>query len=215
MMKYKHIIWDWNGTLLNDRWLCVEAINQALGKRNLPTLTEEQYKEVFSFPVEDYYKKVGFDFDKEHFHVAGDEFVNYYSEHFQNVELHAEAIPVLNQIRKSGRSQSVLSAGKQDFLNDWIKNHNLSDYFIKVLGIDNQYATGKTALGLAWMDELDFDSHDVVMVGDTIHDSEVAEAMGIDCVLVEHGHVSRKRLEKTGRKVISNLNEFLYLLNES
>ena len=215
MMKYKHIIWDWNGTLLNDRWLCVEAINQALGKRNLPTLTEEQYKEVFSFPVEDYYKKVGFDFDKEHFHVAGDEFVNYYNEHFQNVELHAEAIPVLNQIRKSGRSQSVLSAGKQDFLNDWIKNHNLSDYFIKVLGIDNQYATGKTALGVGWMDEIHYDSIEIIMVGDTIHDSEVAEAMGIDCVLVEHGHVSRKRLETTGRKVISDLNEFLYLLNET
>jgi phosphoglycolate phosphatase len=215
MMKYKHIIWDWNGTLLNDRWLCVEAINQALGKRNLPTLTEEQYKEVFSFPVENYYKKVGFDFDKEHFHVAGDEFVNYYSEHFQNVELHAEAIPVLNQIRKSGRSQSVLSAGKQDFLNDWIKNHNLSDYFIKVLGIDNQYATGKTALGVGWMDKIHYDSIEIIMVGDTIHDSEVAEAMGIDCVLVEHGHVSRKRLETTGRKVISDLNEFLYLLNET
>ena len=215
MMKYKHIIWDWNGTLLNDRWLCVEAINQALGKRNLPTLTEEQYKEVFSFPVENYYKKVGFDFDKEHFHVAGDEFVNYYSEHFQNVELHAEAIPVLNQIRKSGRSQSVLSAGKQDFLNDWIKNHNLSDYFIKVLGIDNQYATGKTALGVGWMDEIHYDSIEINMVGDTIHDSEVAEAMGIDCVLVEHGHVSRTRLETPGRKVISDLNEFLYLLNET
>ena len=62
MKKYNHIIWDWNGTLLNDRWLCVEAINQALNKRNLPMLTEGKYKDVFSFPVEDYYKKVGFDF---------------------------------------------------------------------------------------------------------------------------------------------------------
>jgi phosphoglycolate phosphatase len=65
------------------------------------------------------------------------------------------------------------------------------------------------------MDEISYDSKEIIMVGDTVHDSEVAEAMAIDCVLVEHGHVSRKRLEKTGRKVISNLNEFLYLLNES
>ena len=62
MKIYNHIIWDWNGTLLNDRWLCVEAINQALNKRNLPMLTEGKYKDVFSFPVEDYYKKVGFDY---------------------------------------------------------------------------------------------------------------------------------------------------------
>ena len=47
------------------------------------------------------------------------------------------------------------------------------------------------------------------MVGDTLHDSEVAEAMNIDCLLVDHGHISRERLEKTGRKVISNLNQVL------
>ena len=83
------------------------------------------------------------------------------------------------------------------------------------MGIDNQYATGKTALGVAWMTELRYDSKEIIMIGDTVHDSEVAEAMAIDCVLAENGHVNRKRLEKTGRKVISNLNEFLYLLNES
>ena len=108
--------------------------------------------------VEDYYKKVGFDFSKEPFHIAGDEFVTYYGNNFFRVELHSDTIPVLKKIRESGRSQSVLSAGKQDFLTDWIKNHNLSDYFIKILGIDNQYATGKKALGVAWMDEISYDS---------------------------------------------------------
>ena len=76
-MKYKHVIWDWNGTLLNDRWLCVEGINAALTKRSLPVITEKTYRNVFSFPVEEYYKKVGFDFEKEPFHIAGDEFVLY------------------------------------------------------------------------------------------------------------------------------------------
>ena len=82
------------------------------------------------------------------------------------------------------------------------------------MGIDNQYATGKKALGMAWVNEISYDSKEIIMVGDTVHDSEVAEAMAIDCVLVENGHVSRKRLTKTGRKVISNLNEFLCLLDE-
>ncbi len=214
MEKYNHIIWDWNGTLLNDRWLCVEAINQALKKRNLPPLTEEKYKDIFSFPVEEYYKKVGFDFTNEPFHIAGDEFVAYYGNNFSRVELHSDSIRVLKKIKNSGRSQSVLSAGKQDFLIDWIKAHNLSEYFIKILGIDNQYATGKKDLGMAWVNEISYDSKEIIMVGDTVHDSEVAEAMAIDCVLVENGHVSRKRLTKTGRKVISNLNEFLCLLDE-
>jgi len=82
-----------------------------------------------------------------------------------------------------------------------------------VLGIDNQYASGKTALGMAWVNKMDHSPEEVVMVGDTIHDSEVAEAMGIDCVLVENGHVSRERLETTGRIVVSNLSEFFKILN--
>ena len=50
-MRYKHIIWDWNGTLLDDRWLCVEGINQALVKRDLNPITENKYRENFTFPV--------------------------------------------------------------------------------------------------------------------------------------------------------------------
>ena len=42
-MRYKHIIWDWNGTLLDDRWLCIEAINQTLTKRNMNTITDDEY----------------------------------------------------------------------------------------------------------------------------------------------------------------------------
>ena len=213
MKKYNHIIWDWNGTLLDDRWLCVEAINQSLYKRKMPTLSESEYKDIFCFPVEDYYKNVGFDFDKEPFHLAGDEFVAYYGDHFHRVDLHPDSIPVLKKIQESGRSQSVLSAGKQEFLTNWIRDHDLSDYFVIVLGIDNQYASGKTALGMAWVNKMDHSPEEVVMVGDTIHDSEVAEAMGIDCVLVENGHVSRERLETTGRIVVSNLSGFVDLLD--
>ena len=47
------------------------------------------------------------------------------------------------------------------------------------------------------------------MVGDTIHDSDVARAMDIECILVEHGHVSKDRLLKTGRKVVPNFEELL------
>ena len=59
-MRYKHIIWDWNGTLLDDRWLCVEGINQALVKRDLPPISEDRYRKIFTFPVKEYYKKLGY-----------------------------------------------------------------------------------------------------------------------------------------------------------
>ena len=108
-----------------------------------------------------------------------------------------------------------MSAGKHDFLIDWVESHNLSRFFIKVLGIDNQYATGKKALGMEWINELNYNSSDVVMVGDTIHDSDVAKAMGIDCILVDNGHVNRERLKTTKRKIVSDLIEFLSYIDSS
>ena len=73
--SYKGIIWDWNGTLLNDTKLAVESMNKILLKRGLPVLTVERYKHVFTFPVRDYYQSVGFDFDKEPFEIPAMEFI--------------------------------------------------------------------------------------------------------------------------------------------
>lgn len=206
-MKYKHIIWDWNGTLLDDRWLCVEGINKALDKRGLKTINEQTYKDIFSFPVKDYYQKLGFDFSVEPFEIAGDEFVLYYEKHFNRTKLHSQCRSIIKNIFAVGITQSILSAGKHEFLLEWVKAHNLQKYFIKILGIDNQYATGKTELGISLIKSLSYNNNEVVLIGDTIHDSDVAESMNIDCLLMNQGHVNNDRLQKTGRKVFSNLTE--------
>ena len=206
-MKYKHIIWDWNGTLLDHRWLCVEGINKALDKRGLKTINEQTYKDIFTFPVKDYYQKLGFDFSVEPFEIAGDEFVLYYEKHFNRTKLHSRCRPIIKNIFAVGITQSILSAGKHEFLLEWVKAHKLQKYFIKILGIDNQYATGKTELGMSLIKNLSYNNNEVVLIGDTIHDSDVAESMNIDCLLMDQGHVNNDRLQKTGRKVFSNLTE--------
>ena len=212
-MKYKHIIWDWNGTLLDDRWLCVAAINQTLSDRNMDLIDETRYKEIFCFPVIEYYVKLGFDFNHEPFSVPGTEFVEFYNTNFHRAKLHANALRILQTVLVSNRTQSILSAGKQSFLTNWVKDHGLSDYFINVLGIDNHYAAGKTELGRAWMAELDFKDPEVILVGDTVHDSEVAEEIGSDCILVDQGHVTRRRLQDTGRAVFNSLEQAWSYIN--
>ena len=208
-MRYKHIIWDWNGTLLDDTWLCVEGINQALIKRNLTPISADRYREVFTFPVKDYYMKLGFDFDKEPFEIAGDEFVSYYEEYFHKTKLQNECRFVLRAIQSNSISQSILSAGRQDFLLDWVSAHKLEKYFLKIIGIDNQYAKGKVEQGIKLINDLPYNEEDIVIVGDTIHDSDVAEKLKINCVLIDHGHVSGERLKKTGRIVSSNFRDLI------
>ena len=69
-MKYKHVIWDWNGTLVDDTWLFVDIMNGVLKDRNLQGITLDDYRNVFDFPVQDYYTKLGFNFSEEAFETA-------------------------------------------------------------------------------------------------------------------------------------------------
>ncbi|HIE27896.1 TPA: hypothetical protein EYP66_11475 [Candidatus Poribacteria bacterium] len=54
MTEYRHIIWDWNGTLFDDAWLCVEIVNGLLRNRNKPCISHKQYQEAFDFPIESF-----------------------------------------------------------------------------------------------------------------------------------------------------------------
>ena len=75
MQKIKYIIWDWNGTLVDDAWLFVELMNEELIQRNLPQINVEKYREQFTFPVKKYYENLGFDFEKEDFKTVGLHFI--------------------------------------------------------------------------------------------------------------------------------------------
>ena len=208
-MRYKHIIWDWNGTLLDDRWLCVEGINQALAKRDLPPISEDRYRKIFTFPVKEYYKKLGFDFDNEPFEIAGDEFVDYYGKNFHKAKLQKGSRILLSEIQSKSISQSILSAAMERYLKNWIYAHKLEIYFSEIIGIDNQYANGKIQEGIKLINKLPFKKKDIAMIGDTNHDSDVAEELNINCILINHGLVDSKRLKKTGRTVVSNLMDII------
>ena len=126
-MKYKHIIWDWNGTLLDDRWLTVESMNRLLQRRNMELITEETYRSVFMFPVIEYYIKLGFDFDKEPFSVSGTEFIEEYNKRASEPRLHAGAKETLSELHQNDMRHSILSASKQDILDRLMGEYGIAD----------------------------------------------------------------------------------------
>ena len=133
-----------------------------------------------------------------------------YEEYFHKTKLQNGCRFVLRAIQSNSISQSILSAGRQDFLLDWVSAHKLEKYFLKIVGIDNQYAKGKIEQGLKLINALPFNREDILMIGDTNHDSDVAEKMKVNCILIDHGHVNRGRLKKTGRTVLSNLKDVIH-----
>ncbi|NQV51467.1 MAG: HAD family hydrolase [Candidatus Marinimicrobia bacterium] len=211
MFPYKHIMWDWNGTLVNDSWLSVKIINQVLSKRQMPCIDHERYLKLFGFPVSDYYLRLGFDFGLESFEKIGTEFIEGYEANKYTVGLHENAVEVIQTLKAGGVSHSILSAYKQETLDELVKHFQIDDLFMKIVGLDNHFAESKVENGIQWMAELGMEASDILFVGDTEHDHEVAMAIGVDCVLIEGGHQARETIAKTGAKILTKINDILLL----
>ena len=203
------IIWDWNGTLLNDLDICISSINVLLEKRKLPLLNKSIYKEVFSFPVKYYYEAIGFDFNKEDFSIPAHEFIELYEENVKDCSLHPAAKTVLQYFKDKGIRQFVLSAMHQNMLEQTLGYNGILPYFDGIAGLNDHYAVSKIERGRQLIEEFQIDRNDVKIIGDTIHDYEVATELGIECILIADGHQSFERLEKTGAIVIHEIGQLI------
>ena len=202
---YTHIIWDWNGTLLDDIQLCLRVINTLLSKRDLPTVSKNRYLEIFGFPVQDYYQKLGFDFSQEPFETISTEFITAYEAGRSNCPLMPDAWNILDSISKMGIAQSILSASKKDYLDEAVLDYGLEGIFCAVQGLDNHHAAGKAEIAQSFMTESDLDPKRVLLIGDTIHDGEIAREIGVDCWLIPNGHQSRHRLSSLNLPLLRSL----------
>lgn len=209
---YKTIIWDWNGTLLDDLKLSIDSVNILLEERNLPILTVDRYKEIFGFPVINYYMKAGFDFEKEPFEIPARQYVKLYAAGAGNLKLFPDVIDTLTFFKENGYQQIVLSAMKDDNLKKMISLADISHFFDGIFGIKDNYAREKVSLGKQVVENLGLNPSECVMIGDTLHDAEVAEQCGFDCILFSGGHVARHRLEQKGFKIIDELNHLKSIL---
>ncbi|MGE5435742.1 MAG: HAD family hydrolase [Syntrophothermus sp.] len=211
LKNYKHIIWDWNGTLFNDVDLCVNIINNILIKRELEALTLDKYRNIFRFPVKDYYRDAGLDFDTQSFEVLGKEWMDEYEIRKAECFLFPDVKKVLEYIDSIGIEQSVLSAYSQHTLEEIIDKLEIKKYFKHIKGLDNIYAESKMELGQELMREIGT-HEDVVLIGDTLHDFDVAKELKIECILVSNGHQSKEQLTASGCLVINSLNNLLEIL---
>jgi len=203
--QYRHVIWDWNGTLFDDAWLCLDIMNDLLRARGLPALTSERYAEILTFPLQEYYRRLGFNFEREPYERLGTEFIRQYEQRRLECSLRDAAIDALEKVRDAQISQSLLSAYKRQSLYEIVRHFAMERFFVGLEGSRDHYASGKLEEAVRLVDRIQCAPHEIIIVGDTIHDWEVALATGIDCVLLDSGHQSRNRLRACGVPVVDSL----------
>jgi phosphoglycolate phosphatase len=214
-MPVRHIIWDWNGTLLDDVQACVDAINVLLERRHLPTVTRDQYRDIFDFPVRDYYLKLGFNLDMEDWHGLATEYHEVYASTSSATALRPGTIEALDRFRSSGVSLSVLSACELTLLRRMMEERGILNYFDHIYGLSDLYAHSKLSLGHDMLNTTGLPRAESLLVGDTTHDAEVAAALGISCLLMTGGHQSPAKLRCCSCPMVPDMDSVYRHLNEA
>ncbi len=206
-MKYKYIIWDFNGTIIDDVEVGIKSVNPLLAVRGLKTIDSlEEYQSAFTFPIKEYYKNLGFDFSVEPYEVIAHEWVANYEALSGEIKLVCGVRELMCAFEDAGVCQMILSASEGKLLAKQLADFGLEDKFSKILSLDNIYAHSKVDIAKEFFKDVT-DKSEYLMIGDTEHDAEVARAVGIDAVLVACGHMSYERLEKTGYPVYRDMEE--------
>lgn len=202
----RQVLWDWNGTLLDDLTYAIGVRNRTFPAFGLPRIgSVAEYHRQFTFPVRRYYERAGV--TDETFVAVAHAWMAEYVRGFDAVPLHGDAVETLARFAAAGVRQAVLSATRRDMLESQIARFPIRAYFTDVLGLSDIYARSKEAVGLDYLARCGVPAASTLMIGDTLHDAEVARAMGTGCVLVARGHQSRETLLTAGVPVMDTLLE--------
>jgi len=205
--RLESVIWDFNGTLVDDVDVVLRSVNAQLAKRGLPALTPARYREVFGFPVADYYRRIGLDVGTESMAGLSAEFHAHYAPGLADCPFQIGAREVLDALRDRGVRQFVLSAMEERLLRATVDRLGVGRYFEAVYGLAHREADSKLSRGVQLIRECGIDADRAILIGDTDHDAQVAATLGIEALLVARGHQSVERLRRSGTVVFETLFE--------
>ena len=207
------VIWDWNGTLLDDTHMCYTIANEMRQERGMSLMEGvEEYRRYFTFPVVDYYRRMGYSFETEPFENISRQFVSMYAARYPTSSLQPCAKEALAAVLETGARQVLLSATGQDRLDEQVEFFQLNGYFERVIGNSNNLAHGKADYAKEFLRESGVDPARALFVGDTDHDFEIASSIGCGCALLIAGHQTKEHLSSLGATLVGSLCEVAELL---
>ena len=210
----KHIIWDFNGTLLNDTQLSLDVDNNVFEKLGIPAITIDDYRNNMTMPVRDFYPTVGVDYSIHSYETIARLWLDEFNQKAVGVGLVSGALDAIRFFYGQGRSQSVLSASYEPSLRKQCEALGLTPYMTDISGLEDESASKKTEIGRRQLREMGLEGRDVVLIGDMLTDAHLAEDLGADCILVSWGHNDLKRLLSSGLPVARDFGELEEILKE-
>ena len=205
--RWDAVVWDFNGTLVDDVDLALSSINRMLSRRDLPQLNRDVYRNVFGFPLIEYYRKLGVDVSRETPQDLADEFHDGYLAGLPSCTLQDGVRDLLDLAARAGARQFILSALEEGELRRAVAHLGIADSFAAVYGLNHRLGDSKLARGQELFASYRLGAATTLFIGDMDHDAEVAGALGVEVALVAQGHQSAARLRACGPRVVESFRE--------
>lgn len=206
--KYSLVMWDWNGTLLDDVGVALKSVNTMLARRGEEPIDLPSYHDYIDVPIRRFYENI-FDLEKEDFAGILKEYNDEYQALMSEITLAQGAPEVLRHLRDAGVRQAIVSSSEQNQLRGAVKHFDLDSYFDAVLGAEDFLAGSKLERARQFIIKNNIDPSGVLVVGDLLQDYEMARGVGADCLLLSRGHHSAKKLSESGVGVIDEISRVL------
>lgn len=208
----KNIIFDFNGTVLDDVKVSFDALNHLCLKYLNKTYSMEYYLDHFSFPVKEFYKEMGFDFNCISYDEVANNFINYYNLHYKECSIYEGIEELILELKNKGITIYLLTASYKELLMDQFKYFKIEKLFDYVICLDNKHAYGKLETARLYFNTNPIKEDETLMIGDTLHDYEVSKSLNIKPILFSKGHNSLRLLKTKSDDVISSQRDIIKYL---
>jgi phosphoglycolate phosphatase-like HAD superfamily hydrolase len=204
-----HIVWDWNGTLLNDIDAVVEATNEVFASYDLPPIGIEAFRAAYTRPIwVSYERMLGRQLHDGEWERLDLTFHDSYHRLMERCRLAADARHTLDTLAGAGHTQSLLSMWRHDRLAVAVREHGIEDAFRRVDGLRPEEAgASKAEFLVRHLAAMAVDGADVLLIGDSVDDALAARQTGARAVLYTGGMQARVDLDRFGVPVIDRLSD--------
>ena len=215
-MKSAHIIWDWNGTLLNDVHISLFAANAAISELGYQPITLEMYKKTYRVPVKKFYENIlQHPPTEQEWNTIGRVFNKHYIPMVKKALVVDNALNILESRRGMNASQSLCSLMEHSDLMQSIHFNKVGEYFSHISGRDEPLLkTGKELQLINHIKKLNIAPEQCVIIGDAADDALAAYAAGAKAVLYSGGTHCKESLKMTNAPVVSSLEEALAITDQ-
>jgi phosphoglycolate phosphatase-like HAD superfamily hydrolase len=198
-MERRHLVWDWNGTLLDDLGIVLEAVNRSIADFGVGAITADDYRDHYTRPVRRFYDRLfGRVIDDEEWLRLNTGFHEAYFELALEVDLAPSAHEAMDILEEAGWGQSLLSMSPQDWLEGIVGRLGLTERFELVDGLSGPTGGLKAVHLEDHLGVLGVEGESVVVVGDTPDDVAAARHVGATPILFHGGSHHMESLEAEG-----------------